>query len=190
MTLELYRQVRELIVAALKHADFFGAYRRCEWNLKPIAECIIQYYTLRPERIFYAFENAHIAKLASVYAWFTDVPVLFVSGKAEQQRALQERQYGWSGIVGTVCHWGRAALDDRGRAMDRFDYRVALVGGGVDGKILTADAKAAGGVGIDFGNGIGRVIQLDAEGIDAWDWPKFPKYGSDTGKEQAAHPPC
>ncbi len=149
----------------------------------------MQYYGLRPSRYFYAFENAYISKLENFYRWFKDVPILLVGGKADGYRAVLERRYGWTGIVGTVPHWRWESLGRSRAAMQQFDYRVAIVGAGVAGKILTADAKSAGHVGIDLGSGIDTCIQSDADGVDAWDWPKFPTYGAATGEDLAEYPP-
>ncbi len=184
------RGARELLVQAMKQADFIGLHRRPEWYFRPLAECIMQYYDIRPSQLFYAFENAYISKLAEFYRWFRDVPVLLIGGKAERYRAVLERRYGWTGVVGTVTHWRWTDLEQSRAAMRSFDYRVAIIGAGVAAKVLAADAKAAGNVGIDFGSGIDTCIQSDAEGVDAWDWSKFPKYGPETGEHlREASPP-
>ncbi len=181
-------RARERLVAALRQADFLGVLIQPEWYFRPLAEMVVSYYEIRPEKRFYAFENLYVSRQRLFYESFCDTPVLLVGGKATRWKEVLERRYGWRGIVGCVYHWNWAELDQAIAAMDRVPYRMALVSAGMAGKILAAYAKATGHVGIDLGSGADACIQADADGTYAWDWPKQPVYNWLTGEHHKPRP--
>lgn len=180
---------RARLVEALRLADYIGILTQKDWDCRPLAEMVVDYYAIRPERFFYAFENYYVSRNKTFYEYFADTPTLLVGGKAERFREVLERRYGWSGIVGTVYQWNWHEIDRAMAEMDSFSYRLALVSAGLAGKILAVHAKETGHVGIDFGSGLDTCVQADTEGQYAWDWNKFPRYSWPAGEHQLAEPP-
>ncbi len=181
-------RARDLLVRALREADYLGVLTQHNWYFRPLSDMVIDHYGIKPERFFYAFENYYISKLPEFYDMFQDVKVLIVSGKGKTYRAVLERRYGWKGVVGVVPQWEWDKLDKARAEMDRHDYQVALVGAGLAGKILAAHAKETGHIGLDIGNAVDTCIQSDGDGQMAWDWPEVPRYGWMFG-EQREKPP-
>ncbi len=181
-------RARELLIASLRQADFIGILRQTEWYFRPLAEMVLSYYRIQPQRMFYAFANYYASKSHEFYEYFAETPTLLVGGKADRLREVLERRYGWRRIVGTVYQWDWHELDHAIAEMDQHQYRLALVSAGVAGKILTAHAKQTGHVGIDFGSGSDNCIQADMDGLYAWDWQKFPKYSWPDGEHVASAP--
>lgn len=179
---------RDRLVAALRQAGFLGVLTQPEWYFRPLAEMVISYYGIRPEKRFYAFKNLDVARMPLFYESFRDTAVLLVGGKATRWRGVLERRYGWRGIVGCVYHWNWADLDRAIAAMDTVPYRLALVSAGVAGKILAAHAKETGHVGIDLGSGADACVQADADGAYTWEWPHTPVYNWQTGEHRKARP--
>ncbi len=180
---------RDRLVEALRRADYLGILTQPDWECRPLAEMVVAYHAIRPQRFFYAFENYYVSRNKTFYEYFADTPTLLVGGKAERFREVLERRYGWRRIVGTVYQWKWQELDAAVQAMDRFPYRLALVSAGVAGKILAVHAKQTGHVGIDFGSGLDTCVQADADGMYAWQWDKFPSYSWPSGEHVLAQPP-
>lgn len=163
-------EIRGQLVEALRKSDYLGILSQTEnWMFRPLTDMVVEYYALNPECYFYAFDNFIISKLKDFYDAFQNKSVLLVGAKAKCLKAVLERRYGWTGIVGTVNCPDWTHLEEAKREMDQYQYRVALVSAGIPGKILTAYAKETGHFGIDFGCGADMCLESDAAGSFTWE---------------------
>lgn len=168
--------VRRKLVKALQQADFLGILSQTEnWMFRPLADMVVKCYHLQPKSWFYAFDNYILSTKKEFYEYFQNKSVLLVGNKAKCLKKVLENRYGWNGIVGTVDCSDWRFLEIAEAEMNQYFYRVALVSAGVPGKILTAHAKAAGNVGIDFGCGADLCLEADAAGLYAWEMKTGPK---------------
>lgn len=169
-------EAREQLIHSFRQANCIGILSQTDrWVFKPAADMVIQYYDLQPEYFFYAFDNYFISTYPEFYDFFKDKKILIVGAKSKYLKQVLENRYGWVNIVGTVDCPNWSYVNAAKKQMDLYDYRVALVSGGIPGKILTAHAKSKGNVGIDFGSGADTCIEADADGLYAWEMETCPK---------------
>lgn len=170
-------EAREQLVSAFKQADFLGRLEQPEWYFRPIADMVIDYYELKPKRLFYAFDNFYLSKTREFYDSFRETKVILVGRTAANLKEVLVKRYDWRGIVAVIDCPSWNHLEQARIAMTRCNYDVALVSASIPGKILTAHAKVTGHVGIDFGSGADTCVQADADNQNAWEWKKHPVYG-------------
>lgn len=170
-------QARNALVDAIKKADFVGLLHETSmWNFKPVFDMARDYYQFNLQNTFYAFDNYWLAKTKEFYDTFKYTKVLLIGNKAKEWRSVLERRYHWKGIVGTVACPNWYHLEQAKTQILTYNFDLALLSAGIPAKILSVYIKGLGKVAVDFGSGSLVAIQADADGLNAWEWDKFPKY--------------
>lgn len=172
-------EARDRLVQAIRKADVVGILNQTDcYCWYPLTEKVFNYYSLSPPNICHAFINRYCATSPVFYELFRQAGVLLIGRPMARLKEVLERRYQFSNIVEVLNLRDYRDLNRVLRSLPRYDFELALISAGANGKIVSEAVKDLGKVAFDLGHAADNIIANDGQGLYAWGVRYMPMAGT------------